>query len=423
MRTLAFLATMAATGCNVSFDADADTAQDPADTSGDEIEVPVDAPDVPTDVHDPCDEFPGQTCVVLPHAAGSVHRSVPFHIDVGSADIYLLIDTTGSMTSSINDVLDAFSSHIVSTARSAFEDVRLGVGHFNDFPQDPYGDPLDMPYWNVMDLTDDVSDAHMAIESLLATGEWGYGRDGPESNTVALALTATGDDLVAGGADIPPRTCPFEGDFGYPCFRHGAIAAVLMVSDAPWHNGPADANPYAFETYKYDFAVEAFVERGMSFMGLFVDNTGDMEGRDAMNSFANDVSCVDAEALPFVSEGSSTTAGERSADLIQTLRDQSRFDVGAHPEDVPGDPPDGEIDAAAFVVSVMPESSSPLPGFPSPTMDGAAFHDAYQGTDLVFTVELRNSSHPAPAVAQVDIVALAEDRIEIGRERIVVIVP
>ena len=423
MRMLVFLAATLSVACNVSFDTDADTAVDPTDTAGDQAEIPVDGTDVPIDGHDPCADFPGDPCVVLPYGGESVDLIVPFTLEVDSADIYLLVDTTGSMTVSITNIADAFSTSILPAARTAFADVRFGVGHFNDFPVEPFGEPLDRPYWNVIDLTADVADAHSAIESLLATGEWGYGMDEPESNSVALALTATGSDLSGGGVVIPPRTCPFAGDFGYPCFRPGSMAVVLMVSDAPWHNGPDGAEPYSFGTFTYDDAVGFFRAAGIKFLGLFVNNTGLPDGLTAMQRFGTDTSCIDVASQPFVSDGMPETAGERSAELITAIREQARFEVMAAAEDVPGDPPGAEVDAAAFVVSVWPDSSLPPGGFPYPTQDEYAFHDAYQGTELSFRVVLQNSFHPGPVVALLDVVAYADYRIAMGRSRIVVVVP
>jgi hypothetical protein len=59
-------------------------------------------------------------------------------------------------------------------------------------------------------------------------------------------------------------------------------------------------------------------------------------------------------------------------------------------------------------------------------MDETTFYDATQGTDLTFLVTLRNADHPsegAPVASSVWIVALGDGTTEIGRARIVVIVP
>jgi hypothetical protein len=75
----------------------------------------------------------------------------------------------------------------------AIPDVQMGVGHFNDVPSGGYGDSADSAYWNVQNITDVDSNVQMGLNSLYGSSTfWGSGSDGPESNVLALYLTATG---------------------------------------------------------------------------------------------------------------------------------------------------------------------------------------------------------------------------------------
>jgi hypothetical protein len=378
--------------------------------------------DTPTDetgTGDPCEAYPDIPCVVLEHEGEEQEVLVDFHVEMEDADFYLLIDTTGTMDGSIADVAASFTPDILPAAEAAFGEVRFGLGHFNDFPTGSFGQSNDMPFWHMLDVTDDFTSVQTELDTLPDNDTWGNGQDWPESNTVALAITATGTGLDAGGAVIEDQTCT-PAAIGYPCFRPDALPVVLMVSDAPWHNDHEGANAYDFDTYVYEDAVAAFIDAGIKFLGVHIPS-GDRDGLTPMETFATDTGSVDADDAPLVSTGTADTTGERAAGLIDTLREQARFDVSCTAEDDPGD----DRDATDFVVSMEPDSATPPTGMPDPTYDGITFYNVMQGTDLTFRVTLQNTDHPSetePVESSVWIVAMG-GATEIGRERIVVFVP
>jgi hypothetical protein len=406
------------------------TADVPEDGTPDVVEdTPGETGDVVEDPGDLCEAHPGENCVVLEHMGVDQTVTLEFSIDVSAADIYLLVDTTGTMDASITDVAAAFSTDIQPAASTAFATARFGLGHFNDFPRNPFGQTNDMPYWHMLDVTTDFASVQTELDTLPGNATWGNGNDLPESNTVALAITATGlglDDV--GGATIADQSCTDVEAFGYPCFGPTALPVVMLISDAPWHNGPGDSAPYDFTTYTYSDAVAEFAAAGIKFLGLHIPagSGGANDGLPPMEDFATDTQSLDIDGLPLVSTGPASTAGERAAGLIDTLREQARFDVACDPQDVPDDPAGADIDATVFVQSVEPVSANPPSGFPDPTMDATTFYDATQGTELTFLVTLANTDHPsgsAPMTSLVWIVALGDGVTEIGREQIVVIVP
>ncbi|MBW2260445.1 MAG: VWA domain-containing protein [Deltaproteobacteria bacterium] len=402
---------------------DADSSTDgPGDVST-EAEA-----DVDTDAPDPCEAYPDEPCVVLPHEGGSREVLVDYHTDVDQADFYLLVDTTGTMDDSITDVAATFTSDIRPAAEAAFGDVRFGLGHFNDFPTDPYGQSNDMPFWHMLDVSTDLDSIQTELDTLPGNDAWGNGQDLPEANAVALTITATGLGLDTGGASIPDQSCTSSEAFGYPCFRASALPVVILISDAVWHNGEDESDPYDpsdFTTHDYDDAVAAFNAAGIKFMGVHIP-AGGADGLTPMEHFASDTASLDAAGDPLVSTGPANTAGERTATLIDTLRAEVRFDVSCLAVDEPDDPPGDDRDATVFVQSIAPESATPPTGLPDPTSDATTFHDVTQGTDMTFLVTLENTDHPsgsAPVESLVWIVALGDGTTEIGRVSIMVIVP
>jgi len=425
MRTLITPALVACTalGCGGTLKAHMDGESDaPGDSPGDvSSETPA---DVDTDAPDPCEAYPDTPCVLLPYEGASEDVLVEFHADVDSADFYLLVDTTGTMDASISDVAAAFTSDIRPAAEAAFGDVQFGLGHFNDFPVDPYGNTNDMPFWHMLDVSTDMDAVQTELDTMPGNDTWGDGRDWPEANAVALTITATGLGIDAGGATIPDQSCTTAGAFGYPCFRPDALPVVIMISDAEWHNGEDGANTYDpadFTTHTYDDAVDAFTAAGIKFMGVHIP-AGEADGLTPMEHFAEATGSLDASGAPLVSTGTAATAGERTATLIDTLRAEARFDVACEAQDEPGD----DRDATVFVTSIAPESATPPAGAPDPTMDATTFHDVTQGTDMTFRVTLENTDHPSesePVESLVWIVALGDGTTEIGRVSIMVIVP
>jgi hypothetical protein len=192
----------------------------------------------PSSFPDPDDSF-----VIVPYMEPPQVRQVGFGTDIQQADVYFLLDSTGSMETAIQNVIDSLTGTILSGLRTAFSDVQLGVGAFDDFPVDPYGDSgptggADQPYWHDQDITAEDWAVRSALRNVVARPR-GYGGDGEESSVVALYLAATGEGLTMGGAGIPPKTCPPRADEprarrGYPCFRWGVLPIIVLVGDAPF---------------------------------------------------------------------------------------------------------------------------------------------------------------------------------------------
>jgi hypothetical protein len=180
---------------------------------------------------------------VLPMGGGAVTRDIPPDIpmSVRSADVYFLIDVTGSMGGEIDNLKDTLTTVIIPGISAAIDDVQFGVGSYRDYADETDHDSsLDWPYQNILDITDDLTAVELAIDSLWTVSGIGIGGDYPESTTAALHAIATGAGLARGDCNGPTAaTCP-AGYRGYPCFRPGAQPIIVFVTDDAFHNGVVD---------------------------------------------------------------------------------------------------------------------------------------------------------------------------------------
>ncbi|MBN1771399.1 MAG: hypothetical protein JXB32_09070, partial [Deltaproteobacteria bacterium] len=307
-----------------------------ADTDGDTItdlgEVAYgSSPTDPGSTVDPDDFF-----VILPYEEPEQVRPLTFGTNLQVADVYFLMDSTGSMSGSIENVVGSLSATIVPGLRAAIPDVQMGVGAFNDFPSGSYGDGADQPYWHDQDITPDDGRVQTALNGVLSRPR-GSGSDGPESYVPALWMTATGRGTTVGGASIPDKTCPVTPDEpgtrrGYPCFRPGALPIVVQVGDAPWHNGPALEYPYSFATSQYADAMGAMLDIGARYIGVYVQRWT-TEGLTAMQAMASDTGTVDASGSPLVAISADGTVSTSIVGMIQTLASFTPQDVSTTTED------------------------------------------------------------------------------------------
>ena len=375
---------------------------------------------------------PDDFYVVLPYLDPEQHKDLDFGTDIKIADVYFFIDTTGSMDSAISNVASSLSSTIVPEIMARIPDVQVGIGHFNDFPTGMYGDMADMPYWHDVDITDDVSQVQAMVNTYPDSMLWGSGFDTPESNIIAMYLTASGNGINAGGANIPPRVCPGYADepgprIGYPCFRPFALPILVHISDAPWHNGPSGENPYDFATYGYTDALNAMNNIGARHVGVFVNNFG-TDGLPYMEQACRDTGTVDSTGQPLVAVSDTGAVSSNVVDMIASLASSTPQDVNAVPEDVVPDPvpPREEFDATQFIVAITPKEAWPPEGYPPPVFDEIYFYDVIPGTEVRFDVTFYNGVVPPAATAQVfkaRINVMGNDVTRLDTRLVIIIVP
>jgi hypothetical protein len=410
------------------------------DTDGDgvtdlgEVAFETDPTD-PTSTMDPDDFF-----VILPYNGDHVHDNLTFGTNLQVADVYFLIDTTGSMSPAIENVATSLASVIVPGIRAAIPDVQMGVGHFNDVPDGissmgtyvPHGGDGDEPYWNVQNITDDDTLVQDGLTYLYGPDfPWGGGGDTQESSSIALWCTATGNGFDECNSSVPAAVCPEIPDEpsprrGYPCFRPESLPIIVHISDAWWHNN--ELGGYGYECTDTDFfdAQTELNAIGARYIGVVVDPTGGSYMVETSLAMATGTGSVDSAGEPLVQSANFGRVSESIVDLIATLAVSTPQDVNAVPQDEPDDPPGADYDATLFIKNI-----TPLRGYPDApegfsSMDSIFFYGVIPGTSVTFDVDFHNNTVPPTASAQVFkawILVLGNSVARLDRRKVVIIVP
>ena len=150
----------------------------------------------------------------------SLEERFDFTLNVQMGDVAFLIDTTGSMSGTINGMTSEFSS-IVSQLSGILPDAQYGVATFDDYNYGGYGSGQDKPFELRQQITSDIS----RVQSSLSSIPLHYGNDGPESGMEGLyqSLTGEGYDQDCNGSyasadDVKPflasSSDPFNGGGG-----------------------------------------------------------------------------------------------------------------------------------------------------------------------------------------------------------------
>ena len=391
---------------------------------------------------DPLD--PGSTVgrenfiVVLPYNGPHEMRPLRFGTNIDIADIYFLVDRTGSMSGERTNLILGLTGVIIPGIQAEIANVEFGVGGMDDYPVSGYGSTRDLPYYNLRDIApfeqdfgswsipatptacpsggsndlgtigggpDGTPDILQAVEGLPCHS----GSDGEESYVPALYATATGEGLTWPGGSIPARgACPAAPDetsprVGYPCFRPGALPIILLFGDYAFHNDPTGDASYSFGGPTYAETLTALNGIGARVIGIFSGAIG----RDDYESVARDTGAVRADGTPLVFDINSDGTG-LDATVVDAVRDLvggTPQDVSTRTENVPGNPDD--FDATLFIKSIIPLEgyngvvSGPMPGVTYESKDLTTFYQVIPGTEVEFTVDFHNDVRPPADIAQV----------------------
>jgi hypothetical protein len=153
--------------------------------------------------------------------------AVPHHFS--PVDIYFLVDTTGSVNSTIT-AMQASIRSIVAGLTLAKVDAHLGLGELKDYPMLEYGSPGDVPYTRLRDLGPPDSQLIAAVNALQANG----GGDNPEAQLPALYQSATGAGQPA------PATPTYIAPGQQANFRPGVERVIMLATDAAFHRSDTD---------------------------------------------------------------------------------------------------------------------------------------------------------------------------------------
>lgn len=365
-----------------------------ADTDGDGVTdlVEVAAGSSPTDRADhPPD---GSIYVTLPYLdrAGPRTREFSFRTRIRSADVMFLVDTTGSMGTTIAQVRDTLSTQIVPGIAAAFgagADVRYGMAEHRDFAEGG----ADYALRVLQPLDADPSRAQGATYRLAAAG----GGDGPEAMVPAMHALLSGVGTPAYGGTATRAVAPADcGDdptaFGWGCFRPGSVPIVVLFSDADWHNGPFQVAPNFYgsvaQAARYDELVAEMTRREAYFVGIDVASGATYQ---ASLDLARRTGSVDAAGAPVAYRGAPETVTASVVSAVTTLAQGTRQDVEGRAH---GDPTEARLPrgrtAADFVARITPSRGDPPAPLGFASFDAAAFRGVAPTTVVTFEVALVN---------------------------------
>jgi hypothetical protein len=347
--------------------------------------------------------------------------TLDFATDLRVADVYFLMDTTGSMGGAISSLQAGLStpgSGIIDRVRTVIPDVWFGVGGFDDYLVGGYGyaDSCDRAYYNLQDITASTTTAQAAVNRLATH----FGGDGPESMFPALYSVASGLGLPgesgwnftrstggdpgpiwSGCPDFPPYgACP-AGHRGWPCFRPGAVPIVVAITDIDSHNGPGDAHLYtaagSTDAPRYPATVAALNAANVRVIGIAVYGGG----RAHLEQVARDTGALDAAGRPLVTDWSGGAISDEVVGQIQTLANQTPLDISVEYLD---DPADGVDSWTAFVDHIEantagdPARGCAARGAEDTNSDGHAdtFRDVTPGNRVCFDIVVRQNDTVMP---------------------------
>ncbi len=385
--------------------------------------------------------------LVLPYGDPPVTRSLRFDTAIRKADVFLLVDTTGSMSGERANLIDGLLDVIVPGVQGAVPDVQIGAGGLDDYPLGRLdGNGADCPFYLVREIgpaEDDlgtwvagspgydetlecstgyvgeieapangIPDIYDGIEGLPCHG----GGDHAESYVPALFATITGEGFGWGTGALDPRgECPTVPDeagqrYGYPCFRPGALPIIMLIGDAAFHNGPDGALPYLdprIEAPTYDETIRALEDRGARVLGVFSGSADNPGSRADFERVSTDTGAVRADGTPLVFDIGADGAGlsDTVVDAVAELVGGTPQDVTARAENRPPNPDD--FDATRFIDGIVPvegyrgAASGEMPGVTYTARDDATFYGVMPGTLVEFLVRFENDVREAGTEAEI----------------------
>lgn len=359
-----------------------------------------------------------------------VQRRFTFQTRIRAADVFFLVDTTGSMGATIAAVQSSLMRTIVPGIVSAIGpmgNIRYGLAAHGDF--DRGGSNPDGCVRVHQRLTPNAALVQTATGRLAANG----GGDGPESQMPAMhaLIEGSGHPLYYGTATRrmdPVRDCGMAPDeptpYGWGCFLPGRVPIMVLFSDAPWHNGPGLPNNYSFAVPVYSDLQREMVARGAYFIGIDV---GGGSTQAASTTLARATMTFDGMGQPITFRGAPATVAANVVSAITTIAGQSRQDITTRtdPDRMEMRLPMGRT-TAEFLRSVTPVGATPEAPAGYARRDMTTFYNVSPDAIVEFEVDFYNDFQPGGTAAtlyRATIVVLGRAMSEVDRRDVFIIVP
>lgn len=435
-------------------DSDGDTFDDLAEAVNDEAN-PLD----PLVGIDPEDFY-----IVLPYMDPAVDRELQFNSRVRQADVFFMMDRTGSMSEEVNELKDSLET-VVAGITDAIPDIGVGFGGFAGFGgraaggctsvlgietcQD--GPDGDTPFHLYSTITTDR--AQMLSDVRLLDADQG-GANWASWNE-ALFQAATGDGVLPW---VPRQTCMAIPDeigrrYGYPCFRPGSLPIMVVMTDTSSKNGPLtmgvsggtyDASGFTMgppprtyvQTRASLEAIGARVIGVMSITGGGSDCGPQISSPTCVQQFdvvARETGTVDGSGDPITFEigCDGTGLGTGLIDAIQTLATETPQNIRGSVRDGEDFPPEvGPIDAGMFVKAITPirllDGGTVISCPTADRCDDRDFFNVRPGQLVEFNVRFLNDFVPPRRTSQVfraTIFVLGNGVAELDARDVTIVVP
>ena len=334
---------------------------------------------------------PAPFCVEVPPMEPPRELRIDYVVRIEDADVYFLVDVTGSMGGEIATIQARIEDTIAPGIAAAIPEARLSLGRFADYPLGEYGSGGDEVFRLEQASTSDLATFVAATRRLTLQS----GADPPEAYVPALYFSARGQGAIG---FVPRPGCP-EDSVGYPCFARRGARIVLLFTDAEAHGGPGASNAYGADVSPtpptYNETVAALRGIGAKVIGIFSGTPDDGNGLSDVTALARDTGAVTSDGTPLVFsiDGDGTGLDARVIDAVRRLVTDVPLAVDLMIEDGAGD----AVDVTTFVRSVVTDGASP----PEGAVDrGDHFENVRPGTAVSFRILLANDLLPRAAVPQ-----------------------
>jgi hypothetical protein len=262
--------------------------------------------------------------------------TLSFATDLQKADVYIAVDTSGSMGEEIANLRSGLRTIVVPRVSARIPDAQFGAGRFEDCPGSGCSNAMN----NLQDITSDIAAVQTAINSM--TNLCG----GREPYLDMLWLLATGNTGSYSTPDVRPRPrrCSDPATIGWPCFRPDAVKIIIQCGDEDARQNCAG--------HSVATVTAAMNAENIKFIGI---NSG--ESRPVFIDIATGTGSVDARTgapLVFDISGDGTGLSDAVVDAVEQLSRNIPIRVDAIISDDPSD----LVDAVAEFIDYLETNTS-----------------------------------------------------------------
>jgi hypothetical protein len=386
-------------------------------------------------------------------SAAPDHDVLRFSTNIKQVDVAFVMDTTGSMSGSINNLKSALTTGgLLTQLQTAIPSVGVAIVDHRDYPVEPNGSPGDWPVNVRQTVTSDLTKINTALAPMAAGG----GNDGPEAQIPAMQHVLTGEALTWPGGSLAAHT-PAAGTFGGVDFRPGSIPVVVLMTDIDWHG--EGHTPYTFPTPTMATLMGAFTSKNARFVSVTSgDESQANQLSDATSSnvppsaFGTIPGCPSVQCCTGVNgvgrlnttptgncrlnflHSNGTGLSNSIVNAIRAIAAGSTFDVTARASNAPGNPND--FDATRFIKTLRAkdegDEAAGCPAAPAIDTDGDGIKDTFTalkvGTPVCFEVIPNDNTFVPPELqaqffnANIDVLGMPGE-FQLDRRKVIFLVP